>query len=1667
MSDELGPAAGAVSPYATGGGGVRFEHRVGAVFLAKLLGGMPVSELDERPPTEVAFQQSPDTTVDDLVITAGAPDGTSSVRLEIAIRRAPKFVASDTSTLDLVEALVRADLAAESNTDNSVDRRLAVCVSGRQAHAGEVARLATLARGQADADAFARLVGTPRRFSTGIRRRLGQLTTLVQAALNRIGTDRNDSSTSRTAAAHQTWSLLQRLWVLQLDLEMENEADWTRLAQELRPVALGHTVEAAKDLRQRLVDESGELDIQAGVVDVALLRRRLHGTLDPVAGPGPSEGWKRMLALDAQARASVQGSIAPGRPDELTLPRPSVASALHDAIAANTDEVLVVGDSGTGKSAALMSLIEPDHLPTDVQAVAVNLPDLPTVSLDLLTSLGPADQLFTHMSAPHRWLVIDAAEAAVEKHRAAFAFLLSAARTDQVRVIAVSTTDGADAVEGLLNTDGRVPATVTVPGLDDDEMGAIKARFPHLSRLVDDSRSRELLRRPLVLDLLRSASNTELLVSESQAFEVIWQHFVRNDGHHEHGLPDVRENAVLLLANHALGLKTADQVMSSIDFGAVEGLRRSTFLRPASGLAWERVPAFRHDLLRTYAVARLLLSERDPAAAIEAAGAPRIFLPAARLACEVLLSAPDTPEYPVAGRFAWIQEGFETVASSDTKRWADVPSEALLQMHAPALVLADAWPGLSSGSGEGVGRLLRVLSVRHQHGLMLDATSAEPIIAQTLVGGTPASHRAEVDRVTTEWLRSHVLASTPSGHPVRTRVRDATVETCRRRAGLATPTDPWDGDQLPPPYEWIGESEIEHLAMLGDDINEDVEILLRRVAEEEPESIAPAVETLFAGHSLAGRSPALLASLTESYYIEHPAEVDGWDISGLHDEGIRDHTYADRLPMAHWMRGPFLALLRADYGLGVRVLNTILDHAARGRVRILAHFDDGESHERVLALTGTERSYVGDQQVWPWYRGTGNGPNPCMSALQALELVTEERIQNGEDPQDLTSLMLEDANNLAMPALALAVLVRHLESAAEALDPFVVEPDVWGLESSRVVLERPPFAASFPNLLRQDRREWSMMETAAALATLADEERADVLRNLAARLVEKEQTRLAGQESGAVQERLATVRNWARALDREALQFTKLGGGRVQIQQIPDPEIEAILNPSRTALDRVNDAIGLEVRHGHPRENGAPAPAIDAATLASDIALARQVAAAPEGDFGLTYSGPAAVAATALELNLISRVDVSVDDLEWSARTLFKASQEGDLGDREDGTSFTEAADRSAARALPLLLLPVAHELRTALFGEGAGVIDRVVEVSRGVAVGGANESRLAYARGLDHVWAAPCETDLLRGRCHHRVALDVVTESYIRCRVGSWDEHTGGRSVLALDPPRSSSLDELTGNEISASRLVAAMRGTGAAAITGICCAPEAASDLRSLLSAFDRVTVAHDRGFYRSEGDALVAARAALWQARAGDDEPVLKHVRNLVQSPRALSQALRALSSAAEERREAGLHLRRLWPHIIDLVLDASASNPKLFSPHPAGDYSESLLIPTTTQAWNYWTQERTEEPFAWRDLISWAQQVERWVASHPRSPKSIDQLVMALAELDVAHQLKPGMDWVERVASSVGPRCSSSYMLPAWLKERRFDVAGTAQQQVWQRIVDHLLVEGDQRVAELAD
>ena len=127
---------------------------------------------------------------------------------------------------------------------------------------------------------------------------------------------------------------------------------------------------------------------------------------------------------------------------------------------------------------------------------------------------------------------------------------------------------------------------------------------------------------------------------------------------------------------------------------------------------------------------------------------------------------------------------------------------------------------------------------------------------------------------------------------------------------------------------------------------------------------------------------------------------------------------------------------------------------------------------------------------------------------------------------------------------------------------------------------------------------------------------------------------------------------------------------------------------------------------------------------------------------------------------------------------------------------FEEGADRSAARALPLLLLPVAAPLR-AVVDEADGWT--TFELASLVLASTLPKlSRTKCGSTLRVVWITSgrrrARSD---GRCHHELGSRFATETMRDCVLGGWVPDTGRRSVVALEEPVTKSLANTDGNSI------------------------------------------------------------------------------------------------------------------------------------------------------------------------------------------------------------------------------------------------------------------------------
>ena len=1710
------------SPYATGGGGVTFERKVAVQYLAHLLVGDGAVEFGEgRHAVSVAFQQDPDHPVDDLVICAARPEELEpSWEIALEVRRSPKLVQSDEKAQRLFRKFVRALMDAPKD---GIESRWGLVVAGPQTHAEQLAKLADLADAQMDATGFFNLVRTSGKFDGGVRDRLCHIEKLMEFALKDLDGPEPDPALVR----ERTWQLLSRFVVRMPRLESPDETDWSAVENRLIAAARTTDLAGASQLRDRLVALASDYSPRAARVDLTLLRRDAYDVIDSELRRH-EQGWRALDHLHEMALNSVRDEIATSDRERcLNLDRSDATRKLVTTVSGSA-AVLVSGDSGVGKSA--LTLLSLTALSAEdsggAQILCINLRHVRKLPLDFEDRLGcPLSTLLCELSVPQRVLIVDGADTVTEGMEDAFRYLVNAAVASGVKVVAVTSTESSKIVRDVLRDRfGADLADYEVKSLTDTELDEIVKAFPELKRLYANSRSREILRRLVVVDLLVRGGLTGVLLSDADAMKEVWSGLVRRRERSDRGHPGAREAVLLRLAELSLSGGERLDAIVGLDPAAVDGLRRDGLLHSPPDNPFMIGPDFAHDEVRRYAVSRLLLAERDPTSRILSAGAPRWTLGAATLACQALLGEPDTLNTPLRGRFNTLQASFDQLVEAEHgARWGDVPGEALVTIADFSAVLEDAWPELCADDFAGLQRLARLVKqrLRKDNG-DVDHVAIEPIIKLLLDEETPWRLGEYAEDLLREWLLGHAIADTPAGHPLRIQLRMRLVETCAagdRRldeereavaAGHAARTPEeiererqfeernlelfaalgYGGrhrrERPEVPRECTDEAFLELLALLGPDLGDSGEEILRRVARDAPAWLAPAVEEPFAGLALSRCRRGLLAQLTEAYYLDD--EFNGNEI--LYD-GIRSHCARGGgfSPLRAWYLGPFMCLFQTDFRGGVAVLNRLLNHAALIRARTLArsHSEsyslgdmDISQYKANLEITGTRRQYVGDEHVWMWYRGTGVGPYPCMSALQALERMCDLLIKADIPIKNLIPLLLDGCENLAMVGLVVGLLVRHLEIADDLIDPYFIEPLIWHLEFGRVVNEDGGLAAGSEGIEAPERRKWSLREAAMFMAVRVENERAAELQALARTLVERGRRELAQGYGGDateeefsdedIEQQLATVKVWASCLDRSSFQVHEAQDqDGLLIQATPPEEAVQALQYDNEELARVAEEYRLINLYFYKR-NEADFEAIGPDDLVVDIGTARTLLENPTfRSVHHPWDVPALIAAAALEAHLLHGVDIPDDALSFAADTVLKVSEgEAFPGPYEfEGTYFEQGAARSAARVLPLLLMPTAaHICAVADGGDGPATFERASTAGLKIAQAIASEVRLHLARGLDHLWATPC---VQGGPCHHQVGWQIITETMRDCALGSWIPETGRRSIAVLEEPLVESLISTADDSILPSRLDASIRALAPAATANICVSTAAREMLTVLFAAQRRSLLFHEDGDLDHRGmHSLVSARALLTLAQHGDDTAIYEFIDAYAGNLALLGNLLLALAAAAEETPERAEVARRVWPGVVRHMLDLHGREHVKFRRYSSEEMALTALIPNVAYEVRYLYRELEGQPIVWWEPLALRTEVEAWLAPAAGNAQCVDQFIGFLKILALEDQVRVGLPWVATlVLASPVDVAKGSFRLSEWLIETRSAAASAGLSGQWQQIVDALVVEGVTRLARYSE
>ena len=730
--------------------------------------------------------------------------------------------------------------------------------------------------------------------------------------------------------------------------------------------------------------------------------------------------------------------------------------------------VEIRGNAGVGKSALLKHLA--DQLSAETTIIALNPARTPAKGWSSLRAMlgfdGTARDLLSDLAASgSAILFIDGLDFFGTQERLTVTDLVSeAAGIPGMSVIATTRRDfgvmeknwlPAAALEKL----GRAEPVI-VDELTKDEIDELGNSSPQLVALLSDGHpARDVALNLFRLSrLARRAAQAPTLRTEAEMAREWWQ---SADGTLDQ--PSHRDRARVLRALAEQALSGAERLtVKELPSGAVQALVDSESLQD---LGDDRV-AFRHDVLREWAIANLLLSdetlvEKLPLDRPPSADLARGFEIFARLLIEGTQQA---------DRLRDLYISVSKPGRNET--WGRLALLSLVRSEIAPNVLDKASDFLFADRGKLLRDLIRVVmavesesAVSHFAALGMDprkiptdfnvpsGTSWPRLVIWLLRHGTelPGAAIRDVVALCQNWALAF------GG-------KDLLSPTIARwfhywRTQVERPADT-DSAVVQPPFD--GTLTSSELGALRGDLK--TAFLL--FCHHTPEQAAEYLKSLgnhpyrdrvlrdlmeFRG-MLVQAAPKELAELTASYLIGQDEEEDTGPLRSAF--GHRDLDFVPASPS----QGPFYDLLVQAPEHGLPLIRRLVDFA----VNFESKGADFGASRITVSLPGVgDRVFSWPNQTYMWSRNNSRS-SAVSSALMALEAWAHDRIEKGAPVEGVIKDIIGDTpTSAAYLMIVVDILLSHWPKSRAAAIPFLACPELLCIDSERVIADNMPIPDIF------------------------------------------------------------------------------------------------------------------------------------------------------------------------------------------------------------------------------------------------------------------------------------------------------------------------------------------------------------------------------------------------------------------------------------------------------------------------------------------------------------------------------------------------------------------------------------------------------------------------------
>lgn len=1032
------------SPASSGPAGSHFEGQVGAHYLLSMLTGSEPRGLPGCTIDRVEFQRASEgRPLDDVIVHAHDGQGKAAV-LEIQVKRSITFTPSDSVFRSVVDQIV----VASRRPDFWNSRYELGIATARTSHKidGAYQDVLTWARQLGDAATFVNRINRPGSANDDMRAFVGTF----RSHLKDAGANQDDET---------VWQLLRRLRIFIFDFTATGSAS-EELAKE-RAVRALHSDDTprAGDLWTSLTELAIKISSFGGDRDRDQLIEDLRQQSFRLSGDRRFLSARAALAEASSAALADIGDSVSG----VTLTRHERVGAVHAALDRGR-YVEIRGDSGVGKSGVLKHFAE--QMAADAQVIVLSPSrTIPKGWLAMRAALGfdgTARDLLSDLAGDgSAVLFVDSLDFYDEEERRTVVDLVrEAAKVPGFSVIATARRDFGIAERSWLPADaldqlGRAES-LFISELSDAETDELRNAAPRLRALLADNHpARQVARNLFRLARLASRPSDEPVPrTEVEMAEQWWQ---TADGKMDE---NHRERARVLTALAHQTLSSAEQLdVSGCAAKAVDALVESETLRD---LGNDRV-AFRHDVLRDWAITNLLFSEPALTERLPLdRSAPARLLRGVELAARMAIER--TPDGTRWHSF-YAALNNEGVNGS----WGRAALLALVRSEIAGDMLDRASAELLDDRGRLLRELIRIVMAVEVEpatkrfaaagidpklipaGLNLpNGPSWHRLIRWLLLlgGRLPASAIPDVVNLYTAWSIG-LFGQDPLTPFLVPWLYYWLIEIDKTSEGV-------NSDDLRQPFN--GELSSEQIGKLAENLRTGFLLF----SNHTPNLAADYLQSLkkrryrdralrgilkFRG-ALAQAAPKELAELTAELLLLKEREDDDEASSGPFKEpfGYVDLDFVPASPA----QGPFFELLKNAREHGLPLIRRLVDHAISFRS------DGGDFGTNALTVTSPD----GSEMVFPWYqsygwsRDLGSGPAVVASALMALEAWAHGQIEAGEP---IDKVLADVIGRAEAPAAYLLVLVdlllSHWPKSRVAALPFLACPELLCLDRQRVVTD--------------------------------------------------------------------------------------------------------------------------------------------------------------------------------------------------------------------------------------------------------------------------------------------------------------------------------------------------------------------------------------------------------------------------------------------------------------------------------------------------------------------------------------------------------------------------------------------------------------------------------------